>query len=400
MKIAKHLLCTIGLALAASSPQAAEPMADVIRKDIAVAARQYGAMLETIRNKPGVPRTLQDGQVKLVSARDWTSGFFAGSLWYLSEATGDARWRAEAARYTDATSSARFDRTQHDVGFILNSGYGNGLRLGAGGAAYRDALLIGATTLVTRFNPVVGSIQSWNVRAEKDWRYPVIIDNMMNLELLMWAARESGQPYYREVAIAHADTTLRNHFRPDGSSFHVVDYDPADGKVRSKVTHQGNADGSAWARGQAWGLYGFTMMYRETRKPEYLQQAQKIAAFLMQHPRMPADKVPYWDFDDPAIPDAPRDSSAAAIMSSALIELARYVDPALARRYTDFAELQLRSLSSPAYLAAPGENGGFLLKHATGHKPAVSEVDVPLSYGDYYFLEALLRFKARLANPA
>jgi hypothetical protein len=400
MKIAKHLLCTIGLALAASSPQAAEPMADVIRKDIAVAARQYGAMLETIRNKPGVPRTLQDGQVKLVSARDWTSGFFAGSLWYLSEATGDARWRAEAARYTDATSSARFDRTQHDVGFILNSGYGNGLRLGAGGAAYRDALLIGATTLVTRFNPAVGSIQSWNVRAEKDWRYPVIIDNMMNLELLMWAARESGQPYYREVAIAHADTTLRNHFRPDGSSFHVVDYDPADGKVRSKVTHQGNADGSAWARGQAWGLYGFTMMYRETKKPEYLQQAQKIAAFLMQHPRMPADKVPYWDFDDAAIPDAPRDSSAAAIMSSALIELARYVDPALARRYTDFAELQLRSLSSPAYLAAPGENGGFLLKHATGHKPAGSEVDVPLSYGDYYFLEALLRFKARLANPA
>jgi hypothetical protein len=399
MKIAKQLLCTISLALAASSLQAAEPMADVIRKDFAVAARQYGAMLDSIRGKPGAPRTLQDGQVRLVAPRDWTSGFFAGSLWYLSEGTGDPRWRLDAARYTEFTSVERFDNTHHDIGFILNSGYGNGLRLGAGGAAYRDALLTGATTLVTRFNPKVGSIQSWNLRAEKDWRFPVIIDNMMNLELLMWAARESGQPYYREVAIAHADTALRNHFRPDGSSFHVVDYDPADGKVRSKVTHQGNADGSAWARGQAWGLYGFTMMYRETKKPEYLQQAQKIAAFLLQHPRMPADKVPYWDFDDPAIPNAPRDSSAAAIMSSALLELARYVDPALAHRYTDFAEQQLRSLSSPAYLAGPGENGGFILKHATGHKPAGSEVDAPLSYGDYYFLEALLRFKAKLANP-
>jgi rhamnogalacturonyl hydrolase YesR len=399
MKIAKHVLCTLGLMLAASSLHAAEPMVNVIRTDFAVAARQYSFLLDTIRGKPGLPRTVQNGQVKLVPARDWTSGFFPGSLWYLAEATGDAKWRTEAALYTEATSAARFDHSHHDLGFILNSGYGNGLRLGAGGGAYRDALLAGATTLVTRFNPKVGSIQSWGTRADRDWTYPVIVDNMMNLELLMWAARASGEPYYREVAITHADTTLRNHFRPDGSSYHVVDYDPADGKLRSRVTAQGNADSSAWARGQAWGLYGFTMMYRESRKPEYLQQAQKIAAFIMQHPRMPTDKVPYWDFDDPAIPNAPRDSSAAAIMSSALLELGSYVEPALAQRYTEFAEQQLRSLSSAAYLAAPGENGGFLLKHATGHKPAGSEIDVPLNYGDYYFLEALLRYKAKLANP-
>lgn len=185
---------------------------------------------------------------------------------------------------------------------------------------------------------------------------------------------------------------------PNGSSYHLVDYDPADGKIRARVTQQGNADGSAWARGQAWGLYGYTMMYRETRKPEYLAQASKIASFMMNHPRLPADKVPYWDFDDPAIPHAPRDSSAAAIMASALLELSGFVEPPLAQRYLALAEQQLRSLSSPSYLAAPGENGGFLLKHATGHKPAGKEIDVPLNYGDYYFLEALLRFKG-LARP-
>ncbi len=399
MKIAKHLFWSLGLMLAASSLQAAEPMADVIRKDLAVAAHQYGVLLDKIQGKPGFPRTLDQGQVKLVGVRDWTIGFFPGSLWLLAEATGDAKWRTAAALYTQATAPAKFDNTHHDLGFMLYCSYGNGLRLGADGA-YRDALLAGATTLVSRFSPKVGSIQSWATRADRDWTYPVIVDNMMNLELLMWAARASGEPYYREVAIAHADTTLRNHFRPDGSSYHVIDYDPVNGKVRSRVTAQGGADGSAWARGQAWGLYGFTMMYRETRKPEYLQQAQKIATFIMQHPRLPADKVPYWDFDDAAIPDAPRDSSAAAIISSALLELSSYVEPALAQRYTGFAEQQLRSLSSAAYLATPGENGGFLLKHATGHKPAGSEIDVPIIYGDYYFLEALLRYKARLAKPA
>jgi uncharacterized protein YyaL (SSP411 family) len=219
---------------------------------------------------------------------------------------------------------------------------------------------------------------------------------MMNLELLMWAAKAANEPRYREIAIAHADTTLRNHFRPDASSYHLVDYDPQTGAVRMKVTVQGFADGSSWARGQAWGLYGYTMMYRETSKPEYLAQARRIADFFMNHPRLPADAVPYWDFDDSAIPNAPRDASAAAITSSALLELAGFVDAASGARYRAFAERQLRSLSSSDYLAAPGENGGFLLKHATGHKPAGKEIDVPLNYADYYFLEALLRLRATL----
>ena len=385
------------LAFAAPAAAAPEPMAELIRKDIAVAAAQYAFMLERIKGRSGFPRTVEQGEVKMVGVRDWTVGFFPGSLWYLAEATGDPKWRAAAIEYTAATAPVKFDASQHDLGFMLYCGYGNGLRLGADNS-YRDALLAGATTLVTRFNPKVGSIQSWNVRKDKDWTFPVIVDNMMNLELLMWAARAANEPHYRNVAIAHADTTLKNHFREDGSSYHLVDYDPADGKLRSRVTVQGNADASAWARGQAWGLYGFVMMYRETRKPAYLQQARKIAAFVMDHPRLPADKIPYWDFDDTAIPNAPRDSSAAAIIASALLELSGFVERDLGQRYAGFAEQQLRSLSSSEYLAAPNSNGGFLLKHATGHKPARSEIDVPLVYGDYYFLEALLRYKARLAR--
>ena len=382
------------LLLASSLLHAAEtPMADVIRDDLSFAGAQYTYLLEQVKGKSGFPRTVEDGKLKMVDVRDWTSGFFAGSLWYLAEATGDARWRNAAAVQTAAMEPAKNDKGTHDLGFMLYDSYGHGLRL-TGDTSYRDVLLTGADSLITRFNPAVGSIQSWNVGNRPGWMFPVIIDNMMNLEYLVWASRASGNPSYREIAITHADTTLKNHFRPDSSSYHVVDYDPASGQVRGKITAQGNANDSAWARGQSWGLYGYTVMYRETRKPEYLAQAKKIAAFVINHPRLPDDKVPYWDFDDAAIPNGPRDASAAAIMASALLELRSYVDAATAKQYSAIAEQQLRSLSSPAYLARVGENGGFLLKHSTGHKPAGKEIDVPLNYADYYFLEALLRYKA------
>jgi unsaturated chondroitin disaccharide hydrolase len=390
-------LVPLAILMAAACAHAADtPMAEVIAQDFKAAAAQYRGLLASIDGKPGFPRTVDKGQVRMVSVRDWTAGFFPGSLWLLAANTGEPAWRAHAQRFTAMVAPAKFDNTHHDIGFMLMCSFGEGLRQGVEPVAYRDALLAGATTLVTRFNPKVGAIQSWQTRKEKDWTYPVIIDNMMNLELLMWASKATNEPRYREVALAHADTTLKHHFRPDHSSFHLVDYDPANGTVRSRVTVQGHADPSAWARGQAWGLYGYTMMYRETRKQEYLAQARAIADYVIK--RLPADSVPYWDFDDPAAPNTARDSSAAAIMASSLIELSGMVDPAAARRYLGVAEAQLRSLSSSTYLAAPGENGGFLLKHATGHKPAASEIDVPLVYGDYYFLEALQRFKATLTK--
>lgn len=402
---AARLVAVLALAATASTAatgaMAQETVSQLVQRSFDTAAAQYDGLLDKVQRKPGFPRTTDKGEVVMVGPGDWTAGFFPGSLWYLYEHTGDAKWRLAAADYTTRTAPAKFDKSQHDLGFMLGAGYGNGYRL-TGDPAYRDALLAGATTLVTRFNPKVGSIQSWDLWKNSSWAFPVIVDNLMNLELLTWAARSAVEPRYRDIAVTHADTTLRNHFRPDGSSYHLVDYDPQTGKIRSRVTVQGNADASSWARGQAWALYGYTMMYRETKKEDYLRQAHKIAAFFMQHPRLPADKVPYWDFDDQAIPNAPRDSSAAAIVASSLLELASFSNPEQGRAYRAFAEAQLRSLASPAYLASGGEggndNGGFLLKHATGHKPAGKEIDVPLNYADYYFLEALLRLKRTQAG--
>ncbi len=370
-------------------------MADLIRDDLAFAQAQHTRLLEKMRGDPGLPRSFAAGRLVTVAPHDWTSGFFPGCLWLLYDESREARFRSAAEDYTSRLTSVQYQTGTHDLGFMLFSSFGNGLRL-TGEAAYRDVLLQGACTLRRRFNGQVGAIQSWD---SDRWRYPVIIDNMMNLELLLWADRQDPTAGFRGLAVRHADTTLREHFRPDGSSCHVVAFDPETGKAVAKQTAQGAADESTWARGQSWGLYGFTMMYRETRQPRYLEQARKIARFLMAHPRLPQDEVPYWDYDAPGIPEAPRDSSAAAIMASALVELAGFVEPAFAQRCLATAERQLRSLSSPAYRAALGENGGFLLMHGVGHKPAGTEIDQPLIYGDYYFLEALLRYRAHLGAP-
>jgi rhamnogalacturonyl hydrolase YesR len=360
------------------------------------AAAQYQRLLAQLPSPAAYPRTWTPEKLTVVRAADWTSGFFPGSLWLLSELTGDPTWRDPAAAYTAGLEGMKANRRTHDVGFMLFCSFGQGYRL-TQNPHYRDVLLAGAESLLTRFNPAVGCIKSWDTRAE--WPYPVIIDNMMNLELLLWATQESGDPKYREIAVSHADVTLRHHFRPDASSYHVVDYDPATGAVRKRQTHQGAADESAWARGQGWALYGFTFMFRETGQPAYLEHAQRVAAFIMNHPRLPADKVPYWDFDAPRIPKAPRDASAAAIISSALLELSRLAGEPEAQAYRAFAIDQLRHLASPEYLAPVGENGGFLLKHSTGSHPRSSEIDVPLNYADYYFLEALLRYR-QVAGPS
>lgn len=359
------------------------------------AAAQTEFMLGKLKNDPKLPRTVEDGQLKTVGPKDWTSGFFPGTIWYLYEFTGDAKWKDAATDYTKRLESIQNFRGNHDVGFMLFCSYGNALRL-TPDPAYRAVLVQGARSLSTRYSPQVGLIRSWDFG---DWKYPVIIDNMMNLELLTWAAHQTGEVRFKDIAVSHANKTLANHFRPDASSFHVVDYDPATGAVRGKQTHQGFSDPSAWARGQAWALYGYTMMFRETGNANYLEQAQRIAGFIMNHPRLPADKIPYWDFDAPDIPNTPRDASAAAIIASALIELSGIVDGPEAQQFLELARQQLHSLTSPAYLATVGDNGGFLLKHSTGHKPKSSEVDGPLNYADYYFLEALLRYRA-LRNAA
>ena len=389
---------TLSLVLAQASTLTAEiapaPLAKVIQQTLATAAQQYQWMLDHQSFENKFPRTFENNQFVTVAPKDWTSGFFPGSLWYLYEATGEVKWRDVAARFTAQLEQIQSYQGSHDVGFILMSSYGQGYRL-TKNPAYLPVILNGAVALSSRYNAKIGSLKSWD-RPATAFTFPVIIDNLMNLELLLWAARHGGDPAARTIALAHADTTLKNHFRPDGSSVHVVDYDPVTGQIIRRITHQGLSHDSSWARGQAWALYGYTMLYRETREARYLTQAEKIAAFIMNHPRLPADKIPYWDFDAPRDPEPIRDASAGAIMSSAFFELAGLTaNKQVADAYAALAETQLRSLASPAYLAAVGTNGGFLLQHAMGNYPRKSEIDTPLNYADYYFLEALLRAQRR-----
>ncbi|MGB5291906.1 MAG: glycoside hydrolase family 88 protein [Lysobacterales bacterium] len=338
-----------------------------------------------------IARSYEKGQAKMVETRDWTSGFVAGSFWYMYEFTKDPDWLASAEKWTAALESQKNNTRTHDVGFIMFNSYGNGLRL-TGNESFEPILIQTADSLMTRYNPNVGATRSWDFG---EWSFPVIIDNMMNLELLYAASQMSGDNTYADAATSHATTTMNNHFRPDNSSFHVVDYDPESGKAIHKQTHQGIRDDSAWARGQAWGLYGYTVVYRFTRDEKFLKQAEKIAGFYLNHPNMPEDKVPYFDFDVADDPDIEnyRDSSAAAVAASGLLELATYVSEPQSKVYRKAALAMLSSLASPAYSAEPGSNGHFLLKHATGRWQADDEVDAALNYGDYYYLEGLLRCK-------
>ena len=370
-----------------------ESMDALIKDRLDRSVEQYDLMAQLLTDHPDrLPRSIDaEGKLLTVASNGWVSGFFPGSLWYLYQYSNDPKMLDYAKKYTARIEKEKDNRGTHDLGFMLYCSFGNGYRL-TGDTAYRNVMLTGARSLTSRFNPTVGCIRSWDFNQDV-WQYPVIIDNMMNLEFLFRASCISGDSKYRDICLTHADVTAKNHYRPDYSSYHVVSYDPSTGEVEKKNTHQGYSDESAWARGQVWGLYGYVVMYRETKDLKYLEQAKHIAAFLLHHPNLPADKIPYWDFNAPEIPCALRDASAGAIMASALIELSRYVDAALAKDYLNVAEKQLRTLSSPEYFAEKETNGNFILKHGVGHLPNNVEVDVPLSYADYYYIEALLRYQ-------
>ena len=362
------------------------------RKLIDHAERQSRIMLTEIskaENQNGTlvsPRTLEGGKLKLVASKDWTSGFFAGQLWYLFELSKDPKWEKEARNYTVKIEKEKLNGSTHDMGFKIYCSCGNGYRLTAE-QKYKDVIIQSAKTLSTRFNPIVGAIRSWDHNQDK-WQYPVIIDNMLNLELLFAATKLTGDSSFYKIAVTHANTTLKNHFRPDFSTWHVVGYDPLTGAIEKKSTHQGYTDESAWARGQAWALYGFTMCFRETKNPQYLQQAEKIAKFIFSNKNLPIDLIPYWDFDAPGIPDEPRDVSAAAIIASALYELSVYSE--FENKYRLIADKMVKNITSQ-YRSARGANKGFILDHSTGHKPHNSEINVPINYADYYYIEALIR---------
>lgn len=352
---------------------------------------RYQKLLEYPIDSIGFPRSMsvKTGVIKKVPSKDWTSGFFVGNLWQIYQLTGDTRFKERAAIWNTFIEKEKFNGTTHDMGFKVFGSFGKGLEVEQN-PKYNDIIVKSAETLITRFNKKVGSLKSWDHNSDK-WEFPVIIDNMMNLELLFEATKVSGDEKFKNIAIYHANTTLKNHFRQDNSCYHVLDYDTISGKVKSKITHQGFSDSSSWARGQSWAIYGFTMCYRYTKDLAYLKQAEASANYFMNHKNLPEDGIPYWDFNDTSIPDAPRDASTAAVMASALIELYKYTKN---ETYLNYSNKIIHSLSSDKYLLNEAVNGPFILDHSTGNWPKNDEIDEPIIYADYYFLEAIIRKKA------
>lgn len=366
---------------------------ELVADNVVNAASQYALMAKAADENGGkLPGyTNAKGEVVYINPADWRSGFFPGSLWYLYKLSNDEKWKSLAEKYTEKLEEIQYLTNHHDVGFMIGCSYLNGLRF-AGIKEYAPVIVQTAKSLSTRFRPNAGVIQSWDVtggwQSKRGWECPVIIDNMMNLELLFEATALSGDSTYYNIAVSHADRTLENHFRNDNSCYHVVDYDLESGIVRSRQTAQGYADESAWARGQAWAIYGYTMCYRYTHNPEYLKQACNVYEFIFTHKNLPQDLIPYWDFDALNIPKEPRDVSAAAVIASALYELYTYAPE---QKYKETVDWIVQTLSTPAYRAEVGTNGNFILMHSVGSIPHNAEIDVPLNYADYYFLEALAR---------
>jgi len=351
---------------------------------------RYKTLLTYPLDSVGIPRSvnLKTNTIKTIKPNDWCSGFFPGNLWYIYELTGNEAYKKKAKQWTAYIENEKFNNRTHDMGFKIFCSFGNGLKH-ENNEDYKHIIVESAKTLSTRFNENIGSIRSWDFNKDI-WQFPVIIDNMMNLELLFEATKISKDSVYHKLAVKHANTTLKNHFRPDNSCYHVVDYDTVSYQPRMKITHQGFNNESSWARGQGWAIYGYTMAFRYTKDIKYLNRAKATANFFINHENLPEDGIPYWDFSDPAIPNAPRDVSAASIVSSALVELYGYTKN---DAYLNYSKRVVNSLKSENYLLDETIEAPFILKHSTGNWPKKDEIDEPIVYGDYYFLETLIRLK-------
>ena len=355
----------------------------------------------------------KEGEVARMRIRGWTAGFFPGTLWYLSEYTRDKALTDSARIFTKRMEPVKTFTDNHDIGFMMYCPYGNAYRLNPS-KAFEDILIESACSLSTRYNTVTGTIKSWNSwrswnSSDRIYEYPVIIDNMMNLELLFFASEKSGDESFKNIAISHAENTMKNQVRKDGGTFHITFYDPQTGKYIGGETSQGFSDNSTWSRGQSWAIYGFTMTYRETRNKHFLKTAVKTADYYLDHKNLPLDKVAWWDFNAYQPGYSPgersnannvvtnyRDASAAAITASALFELSTFVKGKKSKKYYDAAVDIVHALGSDNYRAKAGENANFIIKHGTGAIPQNGEIDVPLVYADYYFIEALIRYDALL----
>lgn len=387
-----HVIFIITLLTSCSDKNNKDKLLYTVDNTLLFAEEQYKELAsKALEYKDLLPKTYENDTVVMAPSAWWTSGFVPGTLWYLYESGKNNMIKDYAIELSHRVEDQKYTTDNHDVGFMIYCPFGNAYRLEPQ-KKYRDIIIEASKSLSKRYNPKVGLIRSWDFNADK-WEYPVIIDNMMNLEMLCAATEMTNDSSFLKIAISHADKTMENHFRDNMSCYHVVSYDTITGKPHAKQTWQGYSDESEWSRGQSWALYGYTMMYRMTGLERYKDQAVKVASYLLDHPKMPADYIPYWDFSDPEIPNSLRDASAAAVICSALLELSQYVSQNLSGKYMQVAEKQITTLCSHEYLASKGEVGGFILKHSVGSIPHGTEVDVPLTYADYYFVEALLRYK-------
>lgn len=410
----RYATLLLGLTVVLGASKCPDNETKFVNDNMQSAGNQVRLLLKDAGTGNRFPRTI-NSQGKLVSTSmyDWTPGFFPGSLWYSYEYSQDPALKQAAIQWTEKLEPLRDFKDHHDLGFMMYCSYGNAYRL-TGKEAYRENLIRAARSLCTRFDAVTGCIKSWNSfkswHGDKTYNFPVIIDNMMNLELLFFATRVTGDSSFYKVAVTHANTTLKNHFRKDFSSYHVVCYDTLTGKVLAQETAQGYADNSTWSRGHAWAIYGYTMSYRETQDPKYLDAAIRLADWYLNNKNLPADKVPLWDFNvqekgytpgiksNANVVNKPyRDASAAAITCSALFELSTFAGNKN-EGYRSAAISTLHSLAGSAYRADANTNGNFLLRHSVGSIPHDTEIDVPLVYADYYFLEAMLRYKKLLGG--
>lgn len=353
--------------------------------------KRFSKLLEYQADSLSFPRSysFEKKQVNKVPSKDWTSGFYAGNLWQLFEITNNTKYKDLAKKWTSFIEKEKYNNRTHDMGFKVFCSFGQGLKH-IENQNYKDIIIKSSQTLITRYNDTIKSIRSWDFNKEI-WKFPVIIDNMMNLEMLFEATKISGDSVYHKIAVTHANTTLKNHFRKDNSTFHVLDYSPKTGKVRMKVTHQGYNDNSVWARGQGWAIYGYTMAYRYTKDKKYLNQAEATANFYLSHKNLPEDGIPFWDFNAPNIPNEPRDVSAGTVISSALVELYKHTNNT---KYLEYSKKVINTLKSENYILPESLNAPFILNHSTGNWPKNDEIDEPIVYGDYYFLETLLRLKS------
>jgi unsaturated chondroitin disaccharide hydrolase len=388
MIISAALLCLAGCSVKQSNQLDVNRELDYCRSRIERTLREIN---NTNRMPKNIAGSLNSWKTADVSIGEWTVGFFPGILWYNYENTQSST-DADIARYYTGLLEplTKLPAYDHDLGFQLFCSYGNAYRL-TDDEACKQLILNAADTLATLFNPKAGTMLSWPRNVGLYGGHNAIIDNIINLEMLFWASKNGGSKALYDIAVKHAETTMENGFRADGDCYHVAVYDTLDGHFIKGVTHQGYADSSLWARGQAWAIYGYTMIYRETRDKKFLRFAEKVTDLYLS--RLPENEyVPYWDFDAPDIPDEPHDASAAAIIASALLELSQLEDnETKAEKYKTAAINMLVELSSDKYQSGTVKPS-FLL-HSTGHYPNGSEIDASIIYADYYYIEALIRYK-------